>query len=446
MSIPDFNQAEIFGYTFKQRQLNIIVSVLHPEVTRLFISAYTQYGKTRAVAVGVLLDIINSQNKKYAFIAPTIKQTNIIRNYVAEIISNTPSLCALVDDPYHRGPERLKREMSKERVTFKNGCEILTLSAHGEEGGKDPGAQLMGFGADVIILDEACLILDEIYRKRIKRMLTSNPNAKLIMLVNPWKTNHFAYRAWNSPRFKKIHIPWQQGVAEGRVTREFIEEVREELTPLEFLVLYESEFPTDVEDALVRWSWIEAAQNRQIEWRTQPRLIHGVDVAERGVDRTILTDAYTDGVHYQVLRQTWIREQETVPCAKKIASLINPSEPIQVDSIGVGAGVYSYLKEQGYKVISVRVSEKPTTPEAQRRFVNQKAQRWWMLRELFEHGRISIPRDYKLAGQLQAMRYEIRNGKIHIIDPEGKSPDEADSLMLMLQDGGVRKPKVGNAY
>lgn len=53
---PDFDQATIFGFTFKTGQLNIVGSVLDPQVTRLIISAYSQYGKTQSVAVGVLLD------------------------------------------------------------------------------------------------------------------------------------------------------------------------------------------------------------------------------------------------------------------------------------------------------------------------------------------------------------------------------------------------------
>jgi hypothetical protein len=303
----------------------------------------------------------------------------------------------------------------------------------------------MGFGGELILCDEAALILDSIYRKRIKRMLTANPDAKLVILVNPWKTNHFAYKAWKSRRFRKIHIPWQQGVQEGRVTREFIEEMREELTPIEFKVLYDSEFPTDTEDALIKWAWIEAAQERQINFSIQPKLVHGLDVAEKGTDLTILTDALTDGDQYQILKQTWLKTQETMATANKTAELVPKQDNLNVDSIGVGAGVHSRLKELGYRAQSIRVSESPTTEEAKKRFSNLKAQRWWQLRTLFEHGKIGIPKEPKLMSQLSQMRYEIdTRGKIKIVDPEGKSPDWADSLMLTLIDNSVEAPMMGN--
>jgi hypothetical protein len=65
--------------------------------------------------------------------------------------------------------------------------------------------------------------------------------------------------------------------------------------------------------------------------------------------------------------------------------------------------------------------------------MNLKSQRWWKLRELFEHDLISIPNNPKLISQLSQMRYEFTPvSKIKIIDPEGKSPDYADSLMLTL--------------
>ncbi len=430
----EIDQADAFGYTLQEGQLEIIGNILDPAVKRLIISAVTQYGKTQAAAIAVLRYILDAKNKdtKFIFIAPTIKQTNIIRNYSAEIIAASSFLCDLVDNAAHTGPEHLKSEMSKERLTFKNGCEILTLTAHGA--GEDPGRQLMGFGGDIIILDEACLIEDEVYRKRISRMLGANPDAKLVILVNPWHRLNFAYRAWNNPAFKKIHIDYKQAILEGRVTEEFVEEQRAELTPIEFAVLYESRFPEDSDDTLIRWDWIARAQIKQLCFSGQPRTIYGLDVAERGTDLTILTKAETDGYLYRVVEQTRISEQETIPAANRVSSLVNKKDNLNVDSIGVGAGVFSQLKELGHSVTSIRVSESPTLHSE--RYLNLKAQRWWMLRSLFEQDMISIPPSPKLISQLSQMRYELTSaGKIRIIDPEGKSPDYADSLMLTLLCG-----------
>jgi hypothetical protein len=439
-------EAEIFSYPLKAGQVEIIGAVLDPEIKRLIVSATTQYGKTRAVAIGILTDLLdnadpknpNRKKKKVLFIAPTIDQTNIIRNYVAEHISATPQLAALVDHTAHTGPENLKSEMSKKRLTFKHGWEILTLTAHGEENSKEPGKQLMGFGGDIVVLDEACLILDVVYRQRIKRMLGSNSKAKIIILVNPWNRLNFAYRAWLNPKFRKIHIGYQQAIDEGRVTEEFIQEQKEELSEYEFAVLYESIFAVESEDTLIRYDWIERAAKKQIQFTGQPQTVWGLDVAEQGADLTILTRAETDGIQYAVKEQQWIREHETMPTANHVSLIVPKAESLNVDSIGVGAGVYSRLIELGHKTVSVRVSMAPAS-EANR-YINQKSQRWWRLRTIFEQDLISIPNNPKLISQLSQMRYQFTSaGKIQIIDPEGKSPDYADSLMLtILAPGSVQ--------
>ena len=433
--------AKILGYDLTCGQLRIVGAVLDPQIKRLIISCMTRYGKTRVVAIALLLYILNNHNKRILIIAPTIDQTNIIRNYMAEMIANNPTLSNLVDHTAHTGPEHLKSEMSKKRITFKNGCELITLTAHGEENSKDPGKQLMGFGGDIIVLDEACLIMDEVYTSRISRMLGDSPDSKLVTIVNPWNMLNFAYRQWKNPRFKKIHIDYNQALMEGRVTQTFLEEQKEDLSQYEWDVLYESKFSVESEDTLIRYDWIERATKKQILFTptNPPRTVWGLDVAEQGADLTILTKAETDGFQYLVKEQQWIRERETIPTANHISLIVSKTEEVNVDSIGVGAGVYSQLKELGYKVNSIRVGESPTASSIAKRYLNLKSQRWWQLRELFEHDLISIPNNPKLISQLSQMRYEFTPiSKIKIIDPENKSPDYADSLMLTILDSNAK--------
>jgi hypothetical protein len=422
------------GYELSPGQVRIVGSVLDPSIKRLIISCMTRYGKTRVVAIALLLYILNSSNKKILIIAPTTDQTNIIRNYMAEMIAENQTLCNLVDHTAHSGPEHLKSEMSKKRITFKNGCEIITLTAHGEEGAKDPGKQLMGFGGDIVVLDEACLILNEVYTSRISRMLGDSPDSKLITIVNPWKITNFAFEQWRDPNFKKIRVDWRQALSEGRTTQTYLDEQKRILSAYEWTVLYESEFSPEGEDTLIRYDWIQRASKKQVQLTiSQP--IWGLDVAEQGADLTILTKAETDGNQYRIIEQQHLTERETMATADKVSVLVPKEETLNIDSIGVGAGVYSRLKQLGYKVNSIRVGEAPNQTSEAKRFLNLKSQRWWALRKLFEEDLISIPNNPKLISQLSQMRYEFTTiSKIKIIDPEGKSPDYADSLMLTIKD------------
>jgi hypothetical protein len=428
-------EAEILGFPLTKGQLKIVGYVLDEQVKRLIISCMTRYGKTRVVAIALLIYILEHNNKKILIIAPTIDQTNIIRNYMAELISNNQTLSNLVDHQAHTGPEHLKSEMSKKRITFKNGCELITLTAHGEENSKDPGKQLMGFGGDIVVLDEACLIMDEVYTSRISRMLGDSPDSKLITIVNPWKITNFAFKQWQNPLFKKVHVNWEQALTEGRTTSTYLKEQKELLSDYEWTVLYESKFSAEGEDTLIRYDWIERAAKKQITFTEPKQTIWGLDVAEQGADLTILTRAETDGVQYAVQEQQHIGERETIPTANHVDLIVPKNEMVNVDSIGVGAGVYSQLKELGHKVTSIRVGEAPTHDE--KRYLNLKSQRWWKLRTIFEKDLISIPNNPKLISQLSQMRYEFTTiSKIKIKDPEGKSPDYADSLMLTILTHG----------
>jgi hypothetical protein len=134
-----------------------------------------------------------------------------------------------------------------------------------------------------------------------------------------------------------------------------------------------------------------------------------------------------------------------MPTANHVSLIVPKAEQINVDSIGVGAGVYSRLLELGHKAVSVRVSMAPTS-EANR-YINQKSQRWWRLRTIFENDLISIPNNPKLISQLSQMRYQFTTaGKIQIIDPDGKSPDYADSLMLTISAHGSPEVLLGKIW
>ena len=408
----------------------------------------TRYGKTLFVAIGLLLHICytpiepHPKVKRIIIIAPTREQTRILRGYINQIITHNNHLNNLLDETKNSS-KRLCSERSKSRLTFKNGWEIITLTAYAGDNEKDPAPSLMGHGGDIIVIDEACLIHQSVYTSRISRMLGDNAaNSKLVIVINPWDKNNFAYTAWNDPTFTKIHINWHQALLEGRTTQAFLDEQKKILTPYEWAVLYESNFAEESQDTLIRHNWIQRAINHKqpdnYPLKGRARCIYGLDVAEHGIDKTILTQAYTDGTSYKIVEQTEIKTYDTMSTANSTAALITKNDPIQVDTIGIGAGVHSRLLELGYKATSIRVSETPT--KEKERFLNQKSQRYWHLRTLFENNKISIPNNPTLITQLYQIRYKITtNGKIQITDPHGKSPDHADSLMLTLQ---IQKPEL----
>ena len=415
----------LFNIDLTPTQSDIARTIAFKEHKRTVISAYTRYGKSYAVAVGICLYILFNKNKKINVIAPTGDQTNILRNYISEFIVASIHLTSILDFEIDRKTvERLKKEVSRKRLTFKNGCELRVFSAQGK------AQRLMGWGGDLIVMDESCLISPEVYRTKISRMLGDHPDTMIVEIGNPFFKDSHMYEHWIDPTWNHIHINWQLGKKEDRINPAFVQEQKELLTPMEFQVLYEAEFPDDTEDTLIIYDWIKIARTQEFKFK-KPILVAGLDVAEMGNDLTVLTIAELFKNKYKVLEIHQWAKQDTMTTVGKVSKYINKKMLLNVDSTGVGRGVYDRFKELGYNAKEIKVGRRAITETD--RFSNQKAEFFWSLRKAFEESRITIPEDKELISQLNNMKYELTSAsKIKIIDPANKSPDFADSLMLIF--------------
>jgi hypothetical protein len=434
-----------FGIKLSKNQCRIVKEIVYGEHKRVSIVCPTRYGKSYSVSIGILLWIWSHENKKIAIIAPTNEKTTIIRNHIAYFVTKCPLIYSLLDVD-KKGQDKIKKEVSRRRMTWKNGIEMRTLSAEGN------GEQLMGFGADLTIVDETCDIAYEVYRARITRMLGDNPDSVYIEIGNPWhRDNHF-WQHWIDPNYEKIHIGWQEALEEGRITKEFLEEQRGQLTPREFQVLYDANFPETAEDQLIDWDWIERATKQQFDFKGQ--IWAGLDVAEQGNDSTVFTVGFYDKEfhRFRILAIEHWEKQDLMPTVGKVLALIDKwnVNRIQVDANGIGNGVYSRLQELRFEgrikcdVIAFKGGMSADSDRDKERFLNIKAQAYWQLRSLFEEGKIGILNDRQLVFQLNHQKWELTSAmKIRIRDAgekegdtaEKKSPDFADSLNLMCFEG-----------
>jgi hypothetical protein len=342
-----------------------------------------------------------------------------------------------------KGEERIKKEASKNRQTFKNGCEYQVFSAHGEAN------RLMGFGADLIIVDEACLVGRDAYTK-ITRMLGDNPDESiLIELYNPWDRDNKAFEHTLYPEFKVMHIDYSIAIKEGRTTEAFIEEQRKELTPLEFTVLYESQFPEMSEDAIFNLKEINAAEERDFKLKDKKgtEMIIGCDVADKGIDETVILIGYTKDNQYEVTEKYSEAISDNMRVAGKIIQIIKDKVGkkkkciVNIDAIGVGVGVISRVKEfcreNGYKNVKINDCHfGKASIRDKKKYLNQKAEQYFRVQHLLNEKLLSIIPERKLKTQLVNMKWELTSaGKIRVKDPENKSPDWADALVFFCWKG-----------
>ena len=163
-------------------------------------------------------------------------------------------------------------------------------------------------------------------------------------------------------------------------------------------------------------------------------VVIGADIARYGDDRTVITIVKGR----KVLPQIVIRGMDTQEVAKRIyeLSLEHLAESINIDVIGVGAGVVDALNSIGVQGVNgINVGEQAWDGE---RFANRKAELWFSLRQRMLDGELSIPDDKDLERELMCSYKYGLTGKIVIEAKDsvkkllGRSPDMADSLVLAL--------------
>lgn len=417
-------------------QEEIIRIILRRNPKRTLCWAATRAGKSLAIALGIILLANLMPGRRIRVIAPTEKHARIIMQYVTQHLLDHPTLTENLDTKMRKMPlERLKKEISKSRITFTNNSEIQIITADIATGGR----ALIGFGATDVFVDECEQLPQDLVKNNIMRMLGDTPDSCAFLISNPVKKGYMFDRM-TDPNWHQITIGWEEAVKAGRLSQEFVEERRAEMTPFEFTAWYEAQYPEDIEDALFKRAWVIAAEKAQIQFKGETKIVMGVDVAEAGTDYTVATIVETDKERFNVLRiQDW-HEADTMTTTGRIAMLADQFniKEINVDDIGVGKGVRDRLYEMHkWAVNGVRVGESADKETA--RFLNKKAQYYWNLRTIFEEGRINIPTHSQLRRELSFMRWEPTSAmKIKIIDPEDKSPDFADSLMLACCAPGER--------
>ena len=173
-------------YVFTPTQLRIVDTIARRRFPRTQLILPTQYGKSFAVALGIILRIANKP-EKWAIVAPSQDKARIIVDYIIDHIFDDVVFSEQLE--FYEPKEKMKQHRSRDRITFRNGGEIRIFSADATNT-KNTKKALMGFGSANVILDESAQINDELY-STVKRMLGGHKDNFLLEIGNPSFRNHF---------------------------------------------------------------------------------------------------------------------------------------------------------------------------------------------------------------------------------------------------------------
>jgi len=416
-------QSEIFEIIFKRK---------YPRTQTI---SYTQYGKSETVSMAVLTRI-TTYPEKWALVAPSNKKARIIMGDILQHTFDNEYTMAMFEVEKGESIDRIRRERSKERMTYRHPNktigEVFTLSSEGKRT-KDLLDALMGFGAPNVIIDESSLI-DDIQYAGIFRMLGGHKDNFLFEIGNPLRRNHFL-RTSLDPSYHHLNIDCEQGIREGRISREFIEEMRNK--PM-FAQLYDNKFPpqdaidTSGFSPLYTEDFLKGKIGKQIDIFGDERL--GVDIAGEGSNYSVIVLRGHNGAR--------ILYKEHNPDTMNFVGVIlqtwkeHRNARIYLDKVGIGKGVYDRLMEmlelEG-KLIGVSAGTSADKDE----FYNKRAEMFWRQKEWLQTAELE-GNDWL---DLLDVRYKIQSdkkvkikSKDEMIKDNIQSPDVADALSLTFYD------------
>src|ERR1035437_9307571 len=320
-------------------QAEIFETIFQRKYPRVHCITYTQYGKSDTVSMAVLTRITTFP-EKWAIVAPSNKKAHIIMSYIIQHIFDNEYTSAMFEVGKGENVDRIRRERSKERLTFRHPDgqigEVFTISSEGKRT-KDLLDALMGFGSPNVIIDESSLI-DDIQYVGILRMLGGHKDNFLFEIGNAMRRNHF-FKGSLDTKYHHININCNQGVKEGRVAQSFIEEMRNK--PM-FSMLYENKFPA--QDAVDSGGFSPLYLDTELQGKMKQKvdlfgeLRMGCDVAGEGSNYSVITLRGKKGAKILYKEHT----PDTMAFVAKIVEYYRKWVPkkIFIDKVGIGKPVY----------------------------------------------------------------------------------------------------------
>jgi phage FluMu gp28-like protein len=364
-----------------------------------------QTGKSTTMASKAIHFAATRKKKRILIVSATLRQSMLMFEKILNYIDSS----SLVDSVKKR---------TGTQVLFTNGSSIIALPCG------DDGATLRGFTADVIILDEASFMPEEVITNVVMPMI-STTNGYCWMLSTPWDRNHIFYRVFNDPTWSHYHLP---SSVNPLINHAFLEEQRELIGEERFAMEYLAEFIDD-NKSYFTVSLIRQCVNEKIDLKLEGELFAGYDPGGKDSYAAFVVVRRIDDKLYLVHKKAEKGELYT-QFSVEIADL-NRKHPFKFmfDATGLGGPVEEHLKELGIDAEGIRFTDR------------NKEELLSNLKLLMEEKKLVLPDDSELHYSLNAIEFErTRTGAFKFYKRSGTYDDLGYALALACfaakQDGG----------
>lgn len=326
---------------------------------------------------------------------------------------------------------------------------------------------LQGFHAPnlLFLIEEASGVDDSIFE--LAEGALSTPGCRMLMCANPTRLDGYFYRSHTTDR-KYWNCITLNSEESPLCDKKFIERMKRYGTDSNtYKVRVRGEFPESSADNIIPLGLVESALDRDIQMPTSTPRIAGLDVARMGDDKTAI-----------VVRQggviTFIDQWEKRDIPYTIGRVMNIYrerklfDSVNVDAIGMGAGVADQLATLHVPTLAINVSEATAYKE---KYYKLRDELWGKAQEFYESRQCKIDTKQitencvanskeqqtqmgkeligEFIGQITAVKYGFTpvgkfkaESKDEMKDRKLDSPNLADAHNLTFAEGQVQERSI----
>jgi len=378
--------------------------LLKDESKRIVACMGRQSGKTTTIAAKALYFAFINPNTTTLIVSPSLRQSMIMFDRILSFLFQSKVLLNSII------------RQTRTLIQLSNGSQIIAL----------PCSEyfLRGYTAHLIIADEASFMPEEVITRIIFPMI-STTKGHAIFLSTPWGRDHFFHRAFMDPNYSVHYVKSSECPL---ITREFLNEMRRNMTDEAYRMEYEAEF-TEASTSYFSQDLIRSCVDPALEFISSIDLHIPSGEYCGGCDLGKLQDYSVFVVVQKIngqIRLVFLKEFPIeTPYSHVIGFMVRANEKfrfrkILIDKSGVGEVVAEEIKSQGLM-----------NAEGQSFTAQSKAEMLAFLKVKMEQSLFEMPYDRRLCEQINEQRFEYtKSGQLRFWHPTGSHDDQLWALAL----------------
>ena len=380
--------------------LNLVLDKWQKEVLEyegnIALRSGRQVGKSTVISIKAGEFAVKNKNKLVMIVAATERQARLLFE---------KTLGYLADKYRSKILTGLDRP-TKHEINLRNGSRILCLPTG------LTGYGIRGYTVDLLIVDEAAFVNDEVFRAVTPELSVSG--GKLVLLSTPFGKAGYFYDCFSDPNFKTWHISAEDC---PRHNKDFLEREKQRMTKLQYAQEYLGEFVDELRQffptELIKKCMTLERDTISYHIANKYDNFLGVDVAAMGEDETVLCSLARINreklkmIDLQITTKTLITD--TIRKIKA-ADLRHNYKRIYIDDGGLGVGVFHPLLEDEQtrrKVVAINNASRSLNRDKTQRKKLLKEDLYFNLLRLMEKCDIELFKTPEIFHSLKSVQYEV---------------------------------------